>query len=217
MSDAILLPSCSVSCASQLLVGNVPACLHATLLWFNRRNQPTHCQHALKSCDLCSTDALPTLEVIANEVYWDLDMPAVNAEGGGINGTDTFVAGFAHIAIRTASLQIHSHGPPHGRHWTPSEAFADSAFISVVRYAPPTMRTCSLGPVLHSASGAQCWPLELDVHDCEGRRYRFKSKYESAAELAEGLAPFVAEAGIRLRLDSHSQGVHLTRMPPTST
>ncbi len=158
-------------------------------------------------------EALPTLEVVADVVYWSLDMPAVNAESGGINGTDTFAAGFAHIAIWTANLQIISNGPPRGWYWTPSKTRADEAFISIVRYAPPTMQTCSLGPDPLSADGAQRRPLQVDVQYWEGRRYRNISTYQSAAELAQALAPFVAAADIKLRLDGHSEEVHLTRMP----
>ncbi len=151
-------------------------------------------------------DALPELEVIADCVTWDWDMRTAEGRNGGINGADTVASGFSRVSIWTPSLRVDVYGGD----LPEREMSAEEALANLLRSAPPTLRTCSLGlksPWQHT--GWQEINLHMSMDSADSR----PSLYKSAAELAnlKGLRAHVAAACIELQVDEQSEVVHLIR------
>ena len=156
-----------------------------------------------------SNYAPPALEVAADFVYWGW---GTHATGPGHNPVvaNTVAAGFSHVSVRTAHLEL-EYEQDQSALAPPS---LEEAIINTVRYAPPTMRTCTLGlasVLSRHRGGPQCWRLQLS--DRLGQAHQATPVYKTAAQLARALQPHAAAAGLELRADRQLQQVHLSRDP----
>ena len=149
-------------------------------------------------------NAPPALEVAAHDTWLDSDM----CDEG--SAAPTLAAGFSHVSIRTAELHMDLYRDPSP--WvgcTPDAVTsAQQVLVGILRYAPPTLRGCTIGLAPLQDSTAQQLVLEAGNPSPD----MLRSVYHTAAELAEGLRPHADAAGIRLELDEKRQRVHLTRM-----
>jgi len=146
-------------------------------------------------------------------VQCDWDGWRLNAQNGGVNGLTGIVAGFGPVSIRTAELLMYCcqepanlAGPGPCFSPTPTEAFS-----TIMRFAPPAIRSCSLGSScpLDSTTGRRSWRLQLIIVDVSPKRQT--SVFWSAAALAEALQPDMAAARVGLRLDEDRQEVIMAR------
>ena len=84
------------------------------------------------------TEALPALEVSAEDVSWSWNMRYVTS------GARTLAAGFSRVSIRAARLHMDCKWA--GRRWNvPDAPSPEAAIVGILRHAPPTLRSCCLG------------------------------------------------------------------------
>jgi len=162
---------------------------------------------------------LPALEVIADQVIWDWYRRSA------VGDAHSFIAGFSHVSIRAAGLLMDCCSTGYDSR-APEETLAD-----ILRDAPPTLRTCSLGAAAVVDSAARPWKLKMtSVYESDAdpeewscnpyepvriQRDRTTTVYHSAANLAEELHPpgdsKQAAKRIGVQIDELSQAVQLTR------
>ena len=138
-------------------------------------------------------DPLPALEVVADQVLWDWHRRSA------VRDVHSFVAGFSHVSIWAARLLMDCCSTGY------DSRAPEETLVGILRDAPPTMRTCSLGAASVAESAARPWKLKMtSVYESDAdpeewscnpyepvrtRRDHITTVYHSAANLAEELRP----------------------------
>ena len=159
-----------------------------------------------------SNDAPPSLEVDADTVHWGWSTHATGPGHHDIAGT--VPAGFSHVSIRTGYLMLSYERHQSAAAYVSVDELLE-AVINTVCYAPPTVRTCTLGCWIRGADDAgelDCWGLELSSDNIDVRQ-----RYKSASKLAQALQPHATVARLGLQVNSQRDEVRLTRVPAAST
>ena len=86
---------------------------------------------------------------------------------------------------------------------------AAGTLIDILRFAPPTLRTCSLAPAPQALGAVQRCVLKVELY--YSHQYEDASEHPGAAKLAEALQPYADAANIGLQLDEESQVICLSR------
>lgn len=148
------------------------------------------------------------LEVVAKkEVFWHYNMAAK------VGSRDTLRAAFSHMFVQAKHLRVVCHWP-HGVDNPPADGpSAEEALIGVIHCAPPTLRSCSLSPLLQPDDTEQTWDLQLkaeynpseQVFDYNTEQYYFlryqdRLFHTSAEKLAAELQPFARDLTSTCRL-----------------